>query len=253
MMKKTAVFYFSPTGGTKKTALQFAQAFGSVREIDLCEKDAQQIDLSGVDLAVVAMPVFAGRVPAAAVQSMRRYAGKGTKAVSLAVYGNRAYEDALIELNDILEELDYQVVAAGAFVAQHSIVQSVGAGRPDEADMQQLRSFAEAVEKKLSHDQNACESLTVPGNRPYKEPLSMPAAPLPTDACTGCGLCAGACPVGAIAAGDPGETDVNKCIMCMKCTVVCPEGARALPSPVLAKLEKMLEPCTLRRENEIFL
>ena len=48
------------------------------------------------------------------------------------------------------------------------------------------------------------------------------------DSCISCGACEGACPVGAISAGD-GKfvVDADKCISCGACAGTCPVGAPA--------------------------
>ena len=50
------------------------------------------------------MPVYAGRVPALAVERLKGIKTSGVKCVIVAVYGNRAYEDALVEMQDIATE-----------------------------------------------------------------------------------------------------------------------------------------------------
>ena len=47
------------------------------------------------------MPVYAGRVPALAVERLKGIKTSGVKCVIVAVYGNRAYEDALVEMQDV--------------------------------------------------------------------------------------------------------------------------------------------------------
>lgn len=49
-----------------------------------------------------------------------------------------------------------------------------------------------------------------------------------SDECVSCGACAGACPVGAISAGDSKYVvDAATCIDCGACEGVCPTGAIA--------------------------
>ena len=130
-------------------------------------------------------------------QKIKTLAGEGKKAVTIAVYGNRAYEDALLEMNDILIQGGFTVIASAAFVAQHSIVPEVGAGRPDAEDIKEIRTFAEAVKSSTS-----AENVHVPGNRPYKPEMNVAAAPLSLPTCTSCGACAKICPTDAISKMD---------------------------------------------------
>lgn len=50
------------------------------------------------------MPVYAGRVPALTVERLKGIKTSGVKCVIVAVYGNRAYEDALVEMQDVATE-----------------------------------------------------------------------------------------------------------------------------------------------------
>lgn len=102
MSDKMEVYYFSPTGGTKKVSDIFAAAVGKDAEWhDLGDKQTPTEQPQG-ELVIVAAPVFAGRIPSVVREKIKTLAGKGKKAVAIAVYGNRAYEDALLEMNDIL-------------------------------------------------------------------------------------------------------------------------------------------------------
>ena len=50
--------------------------------------------------------------------------------------------------------------------------------------------------------------------------------PMASEACTGCGKCAGNCPTSAIAVDEGGwSVDLGKCIFCMDCAMVCPSRA----------------------------
>lgn len=249
MSDKMEVYYFSPTGGTKKVSDIFAAAVGKEAVWhDLGDKQTV-IEQPQGELIVVAAPVFAGRIPSVVSEKIKMLAGEGKKAVTIAVYGNRAYEDALLEMNDILKQAGFTVIAAAAFVAQHSIVPEVGTGRPDAEDIKEIRAFAEAVKNSTS-----AENIHVPGNRPYKPEMKVAAAPLSLSSCTACGVCAKICPTDAIAAAEGKMvTDVSKCILCMACVHACPLQARILPPPLQEKTDNMLAAFRdIRNKNEVF-
>ena len=157
---------FSPTGGTQRVCDKLC--LGNDRVVtDLCVKaaDIQMPDIHEEDLAVIAMPVFAGRVPAMAVERLQRVNAHGAKCVVVVVFGNRAYDDALLELQDVATALGFRVIAAVGAVAEHSIVRRYGQGRPDAADEQTLRRFGATI---LSKAQGGDSTMPqVPGHRPY--------------------------------------------------------------------------------------
>ena len=150
MLKKTNLCCFSPTGGTRHMGELFCQDISeemTVTDLLKREENPQQPDS---DLTVIAAPVFGGRIPSTAADRIKALKGQGKKAVTLAVYGVRAYEDALLELNNAAKAQGFEIIASAALVTRHSIVPEVGADRPDEKDLEQLRAFAKEVEDKLS-------------------------------------------------------------------------------------------------------
>lgn len=239
---------FSPTGGTQRVADAIASAL-NVNKIDLC---AEVAPLPLFTPLMAVLPVYGGRLPAVAVERLRKIKGAGQPAVAVVVYGNRAYDDALLELKNELTDAGFTVVAAAAFVAEHSIVRSIAAGRPNAQDIAIAADFGKAVAAKLAADDKT--PVTVPGNYPYKELPKMPVVPLTLESCGGCGRCARLCPVGAIPAAAPHTTDASKCILCMRCVAVCPRRARLLPPPVLEMFTQRLNAvATEPKQAELFL
>ena len=248
--KEMEVYYFSPTGGTKKVSSIFADAME--KEViwhDLGSKEPMMEKPEG-EMTVVASPVFGGRIPSVVREKIEKFSGTGKKAVTIAVYGNRAYEDALLEMNDILTKCGFTVIASGAFVAQHSMAPEVGAGRPDGEDEKEIHKFAETVK-----NSTAVENVQVPGNRLYKPEMNLPVAPISLPSCTKCGKCVTVCPTNAISVADGAViTDIEKCILCMACTHICTEQARISPLPLQRKTEQMLGALKgVRNKNEVFL
>ncbi len=222
---KVTTLYFSATYTTKRVVEAVAAGLSNeVVSYDITNDTATDaVIIPCEELLVVGVPVYAGRVPAMAVERLRRFRGNNTPAVVVAVYGNRHYDDAVLELHDIMTECGFRTVAAGAFIAQHSIFPKVGTARPDAEDLAEIKSFAEKSLAVLAGDFGA---INIPGNRPYKVPGGIPIWPTASRKCNGCGACAKLCPTGAIDPAAPKGVNKEKCIKCGRCIVVCPTKAR---------------------------
>lgn len=110
---------FSPTGGTRRVSKSICKAFDVESNItELCTKkeNLKYPSINFDDLVVISMPVYAGRVPALAVERLKGVKANGAKCVIVAVYGNRAYEDALLEMQDVATEIGFQAMAATAAI-----------------------------------------------------------------------------------------------------------------------------------------
>lgn len=245
--------FFSPTGGTKKVADCLCRGFdGDIKEVDLSLRELGEVNMTAGDTAVVAVPSFSGRVPAFAVEALKKINSNGASAVLVVVYGNRAFDDTLIELQDVLLDLGFKCKAAVAAVAEHSIMHCYGTGRPDASDIAELEEFSAKIKDAVADKSKT--SVEVPGNRPYKQAGKGGLKPFATDECVLCGECSALCPVGAISADDPKSTDEEKCISCMRCISVCPQKARKVDDDLLAALtERLKDACSSRKENELFL
>lgn len=220
--------YFSPSGTTAKIAgLIGARLCDNCASHDITVKPLPELVIEDADdIVLLAVPVYAGRVPRLASERLSAVRGRGQKAIAVAVYGNRDYEDALAELCDIAVACGFEVVGAGAFIAEHCIFPKVAAGRPDSGDEQKIAAFVSAVGKNISEGRRLHPGL-VKGNRPYRKPGPVPLHPdVDSRLCDTCGACARQCPTGAIDASDLRRTDSSKCISCCRCIHICPRGAR---------------------------
>ena len=198
-------------------------------------------------MVIIAMPSFGGRAPAVAIQRLRKMRGNKARCVLVCVYGNRAYEDTLAEMEDAAKESGFEVTAAISAVAEHSIIPQYAMGRPDAADEKQLTDFAEKIAGKTE------TVSTIPGSRPYKKAGGGGLVPKPDKSCVKRGACAKACPVQVI---DSVRfmADAKKCISCMRCMKVCPQNARKVNGlMVSAAALAIKKACAVRKENELFL
>lgn len=254
---------FSPTGGTGRVAglvCEGLRAAGAcpeeVRRVDLCDQgcDLAALNLGPQDLCVVAVPVYGGRVPAVAVRRLSGLRANGARAVAVVAYGNRAYDDALLELVDVLNQAGCACVAAVAGVAEHSLVRDCAAGRPNEGDAQTLREFGARIVAELTQGE-ASRAPEVPGERPFRPYGGVPLKPHASRRrCAGCGACAKGCPVGAIPQSDPAKTDRAACVSCMRCVERCPHQARSVSAPLRAAAEWTLRSArTATHTPELFL
>ena len=200
-------------------------------------------------ICLIEVPSFGGRVLVPAVDSLKKVKGNHAKAVLIAVFGNRAYDDTILELKDIAEESGFECIAAIAVEAEHSIMHQIGSGRTEEQYKEELKNYVAQIFHRLSEGRSF-GALSVSGKRPYREYKGLPFQPKAGKACNECGRCAGICPVGAIGKDNPRVTDNLKCITCMVCVAACPDNVRKL-NPVLLKAAsaKMKKICSTRKEN----
>lgn len=254
---KVSQIIFSPTGGTAKVADVITDTWGMpVSKIDLSnpEMDGSSLSIEKEDMAIIAIPSFGGRVPGLAARRIANIHGNQTPCVIVCVYGNRAYEDTLTELQDLAEKSGFKVIAAIAAIAEHSIMHQYATGRPDEEDKSQLASFAQKILEKIDGGSAELSTPQLPGNRPYKKAGGAGLVPKAGNDCTGCGLCARQCPAQAISLENPKETDSKKCIFCMRCTAVCPQSARKPNSAMVSAAALAIKKaCSTRKENELYL
>ncbi len=254
--------YFSASGTTELVARTLATnvadadetAESDITYVDaLRDRSVEPIEVPKSELAIFAVPVFAGRVPEACTQQLRRLKGAGGPAVCVVVYGNRDYDDALIELYDIARESGFVPISAGAFVAHHSIFPKVAAGRPDKIDLFALSEFGHAC-RSAADAFTGNEMLEVKGNRPYLNPKGVPMKPKGDASCNECGICVSLCPAKAIDSSDPRKTDSSRCISCTACIAACPQHARKFGGPIYKVASAVFSrKCAARKQPETFL
>lgn len=244
---KPIVLYFSATGGTEHIAKLIASEL-KAETVDITVFD---FDMSfDSDMLVFAcFPVYGGRIPAPMYRRMKDIRGDNTPVVPVAVYGNRAVEDALQEMADLCKKNGFRVVGGAEMVAPHSLDRRFGAGRPDEKDVAQLKSFLAALTTREN-----LRDVPMPGSHDYKPYKGLPLYPSSGIHCSGCGTCSAECPAGAIDQGDPRKPDKTKCISCMRCITVCPFGARSVPKAAqLAVSAALLKMCAGRKSPSFYL
>ena len=237
-VKQVKLIYFSPTGTTRKVLESIAKGIvvDNIGHIDLTLPDGAQqtIPPFSDELVIIGAPVYGGRLPAEAISRFKQLKAGKTLAVVIVVYGNREYEDALLELKNLAIEMGFHPVAAAAFIGEHSFATKdvpIANGRPDGEDLQKATAFGEKIKAKVTALQSPDDlvDLKVSGYYPYVAGGARPMAVAPVTeeaTCTACGTCAGVCPTAAISINGSVATEIGLCIRCCACIKNCPTGAR---------------------------
>ena len=272
-IKKVWSVYFSATTTTEKVVRKIADVAAEKLGAERAEFDftlpgarADVLSFGEEDLVIFGTPVYAGRIPNLLLKYVVTVQGNGALAVPVVLYGNRNFDDALIELRDVLEDGGFHTIAAGAFIGEHSFSTVLGAGRPDAKDMAVVEELgikaAESVKK--AEAEGIPEPIEVEGvPKPYRgyyqprdrkgNPIDIrKVKPLTNENCINCGLCAKVCPMGAI---DPADvTSVpGICIKCCACEKKCPVQAKYYEDPgYLYHKVELEEGYTRRAEPVLF-
>ena len=206
--------------------------------------------------------MYRGRVPIDAVSRLQRLKAHNTPAVVVVVYGNRAYEDALLELRDLASEVGFKPIAGGVFIGEHSYSTEetpIASGRPDKKDLKKAVEFGKEIQEKMGEvgTPEDLPRLQIPGNYPYRERSKRSEAISPItkeEQCIKCGKCVEVCPTAAIIIDTLVITEQDACIRCCACVKNCPTNARVMEHPQVKNAAKRLSTnCSERKEPETYM
>ncbi len=252
--------------------LKLAELLSELLELPVKSTDFTHIETRGKtfafgpnELVVIGTPVYAGRVPNVLLPFLtQKLRGNGTLAIPVVLYGNRNYDDALIELKTILDENGFISIAAAAMIGEHSFSTILAKGRPDAADMDKLAVFSKNIINKLP-TRSPLSPVSVLGCnpiRPYYTPRDHLGNPInilkvkpvtDTTRCKQCGYCALLCPMGSI--NPENVTEISGiCIKCCACVKKCPCGAKFFTDEnYLYHQHELEDEFSRRAEPEFFL
>jgi len=272
-MMKLKRLYFSATGRTKKIldaltmSLQEDVDMISIEDINMTEKETRDkpLTLKKDEVVMIGVPVYAGRIPNILKRFFKTFRAEGNKAIIFVSYGNRQYDDAVVELNALATDSGCVVVGAGAFIGQHAFSDILAHGRPDHEDLQVIRDFSKAMAKKIrAESMEPLLAETIKGEepiRPYYTPRDIdgqalnfkPIVPSISDErCNQCGICVAICPMQSLEINEKVYVK-GACIKCCACVKACSKQAIFFDDPVFVAHREALEINFLkRRQSEWF-
>lgn len=257
---KVYCIYFSPTGTSASVAKAVAHSITETPEdVVICDmtRDAAKVIMTPDDVAVIAAPVYGGKMAPIAKARMSEVMGDDTPCAIIAVYGNRAFEGAVNDMAAAARDMGCVPVAAAAFVGEHTYSRPdtpIAMGRPDADDLQQARIFGREVAAKLSSgdrsEADIAELRDIPSpdeslanfrsfvagyqKRQAESPVRL--LPVRNDTlCDRCGICVSVCPTRAMSLSG---IDAAACIKCSACVKRCPTSALSLVSPFAPVLSR---------------
>ncbi len=257
-------FSFSPTGTSAKILHGIidglSEGLGTdAVYIDLTFKSVEGITLTSDDIVIAAAPVYGGRIAPIVKQRLDEIKGNNARCIVVAVYGNRAFENAVVDFASFMSDCRFKICGAAAFIGEpsYSTVETpIASGRPDSQDMDDARCFGKEIASKirmkelrevstlsLTDEPTPAESMInfrnfVIGYQ--QQQATNPITYLPEvdrSLCDDCGSCYDSCPTGAITP-QLREADSTKCIKCCACVKICPQGARLFHSPFAKTLSE---------------
>lgn len=267
-IKQANLIYFSPTLTSKQVGEAIVQGtdIENVVATNLTLQATQDLTLDESSLAIIAVPVYGGHVAPLAMDRLRNVYGNNTPAVLVVIYGNRAYEKSLMELDFWAVEHGFKVIGGATFIGEHSFSSEkypVAAGRPDKSDLDRAKDFGRKIVGKLeaAEDSSKLYAVDVRSIRRPRQPffplfrflrkviaLRKSGTPIPRtpcvpdeSMCVHCGACVDVCPVGAIVKGDELKVDVDNCIKCCACVKNCTQQARVYDTPFVVLLSQCFQ------------
>lgn len=264
-VNEARLIYFSPTHTSKQVGEAIVRGTGmeNVVSMNLTLQEPEDMEIPVSALTIIVVPVYGGHVSPLAMERLKGVRGVDTPTVLVVVYGNRAYEKALMELDAFALPHGFKVIAGATFIGEHSYSTDkcpIADGRPNDSDLTMASDFGKKIMEKIQ-SAASFESLYPVDVRAIKRPsqpffplfrffgkvikLRKSGVPLPKtpwvddeSLCTHCSICAAHCPTHAIAKGDEVHTNADLCIKCCSCVKVCKQRARVYDTPFAALLSE---------------
>ena len=147
------LIYFSPTHTSKQVAEAIVHGTGikNILPVNVTLQTTGEAVIPASALAIIVVPVYGGRVAPLAMERLQNIRGLDTPTALVVVYGNRAYEKALMELDAFALPHGLKVIAGATFIGEHSYSTDehpIAAGRPNDSDLALATEFGKKIIEK---------------------------------------------------------------------------------------------------------
>jgi NAD(P)H-dependent FMN reductase len=204
MIRNIIGLYYSPIGGTRLMTEKMVRDLAgklngfSAEKIsfdcyDLEDEGTADLKLNEEDIAVIATPVYMGKIPLPAARALGKLKGNNVLTLVSVSYGGRTYGNALFELQRYAEEAGFKVIAAGAFMVFCKTLLSERKFASPAIDISSLLEFEDAVSGKIKRlSGSEVEGLRIkpaPVEAPGHMPVHLVSKYSPTAAAVAQRLC----------------------------------------------------------------
>ncbi len=238
--------YFSCTNKTKQYVSEITKYLNSEYTLIDVTSEIKDVELTKDDYLIIGAPVWGGRIPNLASTHFKNIKGNQTPCFLVASFGNRHYDDALVEMQDLFENQGFIVQGAMAGVAKHTYG-SIAVDRPNRNDISEACAFVFEV-----YMRNKKMETTLPGKQHTENKVDKGRFyPSTKDTCIKCGLCQAQCPYHAI--DDDFNVNGHLCASCFRCIENCPVKAKCMEDDSYIEFAKMFsEKLKEPKNNEYF-
>ena len=253
-INKIMKIYFSPTHSTKKVVHAIAKGFriNEQRTIDLNSLEQRhnfKFSIQPDEVVILGIPVYEERIPDLLYPGLCKIRGKGQPMILVVTYGNISAGIALKQLNKMMCNQDFKIIAAASFIGEHAFSQAetkIASGRPDTRDLEKAELFGKQILQKIESIEEIknIPGLDIKGELramgkllpKHSEILFTHAPTVDPKLCQHCRKCLELCPVNAIDPENLRSRD-RLCIRCFACVKLCPYNARKIiyKKPLLVK------------------
>lgn len=230
-----AIFYFSGTGNSLKTARDIAAELGDCRVTSIPKVIDKEVDLSPGCIGL-AYPVYMFGMPLIVSKFIKQLKGAKDKYIfAVATCGGKA-GNTLGQNNAELKKVGLELSAGfiikmpGNYTPLYGAIPLDKQNKMFDDEKKRAKEIASIVKsgrrQRIEKDAPLLRGLL---SLIYK--LASPKIPLldkdfwADDKCTSCGICARACPVKNISISDGKPRWLHKCEQCFACLHWCPEEA----------------------------